>query len=171
MKISIEINGTLHTVDAELLPGGRVAFTWDGVRRDAEIIRTHPHRHSVLFKDGSHQEVVAVPDTEEGFTFFIQADVLKVRVFDPLELAAMKTRQAEGAVRGWKVKAQMPGKVVAVHVAPGAEVQKGQALLVVEAMKMQNEIAAAAPGRVKSVPAAPGDIVETGDMLVEADPI
>jgi biotin carboxyl carrier protein len=171
MKVSIEINGVLQAVEAELLPGGRVAFTADGVRREAGIIQTHPHRYSVLFGDGSHQEVVAVPDPEEGFTFFIHTHALKVRVFDPLELAAMKTRQAEGAVRGWKVKAQMPGKVVAVHVAPGAEVHKGQALLVVEAMKMQNEIAAAAHGRVKSVPVSAGDIVETGTLLVEADPI
>ena len=171
MKISIEINGILHAVEAELLSGGRVAFTADGLRREAEIIQTHPHRHSVLFKDGSHQEVVTVPDPEGGFTFFIHTHALKVRVFDPLELASLKAMKAGGEVRGWKVKALMPGKVVAVHVEAGAEVQKGQALLVVEAMKMQNEIAAAAPGRVKSVPVAPGDIVETGAMLVEADPL
>ena len=171
MKIILEINDIRHDLEAELLPGGRVAFTWNGARHEAEVLNPFPHRHSVLFPDGGHQDILAAPDREGGYTFFIHTHAMRVKMYDPLELEALKARKAEEGGRAWQVKAQMPGKVVNVLVAPGQEVQKGQPLLVVEAMKMQNEIAAARPGRVKAVPVKPGDVVETGALLVEADPI
>jgi biotin carboxyl carrier protein len=64
----------------------------------------------------------------------------------------------------------MPGKVVRLLVEPGTAVAKGQPLLVVEAMKMQNEIAAPRDGTIKTVHAKPGAVVERGTLLVEAGP-
>jgi biotin carboxyl carrier protein len=60
----------------------------------------------------------------------------------------------------------MPGKVVRVLVAPGDDVQAGQGLVVVEAMKMENEIGSPRAARVKSVEVSPGQNVETGARLV-----
>jgi len=171
MKIILEINGARHDIEAELTPGGRVVFAWNGTRYDAEVRSTLPHRHSVLFPDGGHQELMAAPDREGGFTFFIHTHAMRVRMFDPLELEALKARKVVEGGLAWQLKAQMPGKVVSVTAAPGQEVQKGQPLLVVEAMKMQNEITAARPGRVKTVSVKPGDVVETGALLVEAEAI
>ena len=171
MKIILEINDARHEIEAELTPGGRVVFSWNGARYEAEVLNTHPHRHSVLFPDGGHREIMAAPDREGGYTFFIHTHALRVRMYDPLELEALKALKAEEGGRAWQVKAQMPGKVVSVLAEVGSEVRKGQPLLVVEAMKMQNEITAARPGRVKAVPVKPGDVVETGALLVEAEPI
>jgi pyruvate carboxylase subunit B len=61
----------------------------------------------------------------------------------------------------------MPGLVVRVHVQEGDEVQAGQGLVVMEAMKMENELRAAAAGTVKRVHVAPGKAVEKGAILVE----
>ena len=63
----------------------------------------------------------------------------------------------------------MPGKVIAVKVAPGDTVGKGDELLVVEAMKMENAIRAPREGRVKSVSARVGDMVSPGVVLVELE--
>jgi biotin carboxyl carrier protein len=65
------------------------------------------------------------------------------------------------------VRPPMPGRVVAVFVSEGEEVQRGQRLLVLEAMKMQNEVPAPAAGRVLAVRVKPGDPVAAGDVLVE----
>lgn len=63
----------------------------------------------------------------------------------------------------------MPGKVIKVSVSPGDLVRKGQEILVVEAMKMENQIRAPRDGRVKSVAARPGDMVGPGLVLAEIE--
>lgn len=65
------------------------------------------------------------------------------------------------------LKAPMPGLVVRVQVQPGDEVVAGHPLVVLEAMKMENELKAGAAGVVKSVRVAPGEAVEKGQVLVE----
>ena len=70
---------------------------------------------------------------------------------------------------GGGLEAPMPGKVIAVKVAPGDTVMKGDELLVVEAMKMENAVRAPREGRVKSVSARVGDMVSPGVVLVELE--
>ena len=77
-------------------------------------------------------------------------------------------RAAHRAVSG-ALEAPMPGRVVAVRVEPGQTVTKGQELLVVEAMKMENALRAPRDGTVKSVSARPGDMVNPGVVLVELE--
>ena len=60
----------------------------------------------------------------------------------------------------------MPGRVLRVLVAPGDEVDFRQPLIVVEAMKMENELSSPKAGRVKQVPVAVGESVEAGRLLV-----
>jgi biotin carboxyl carrier protein len=60
----------------------------------------------------------------------------------------------------------MPGKVLSVKVSPGQFVKPGDALLVLEAMKMENVIKSAVEGVVEDVPAKPGMAVEKGELLV-----
>jgi pyruvate carboxylase subunit B len=65
------------------------------------------------------------------------------------------------------LKAPMPGLVVRVQAKPGDAVVAGAGLIVLEAMKMENELKAVAPGVVKTVRVAPGEAVEKGQVLVE----
>ena len=60
----------------------------------------------------------------------------------------------------------MPGKVVRLLVQEGDEVSEGQSVAVVEAMKMENELAAKRAGRVKRIPVGEGELVEAGKVLV-----
>lgn len=73
----------------------------------------------------------------------------------------------EGAARAAKVKPPMPGKIVSLAVAEGDAVKAGQLLLVLEAMKMQNEIIAPSHGNVKKIHVKAGQNVEVKDILVE----
>jgi pyruvate carboxylase subunit B len=74
-------------------------------------------------------------------------------------------RRAAGVLR-----APMPGLVVRVQAQPGEKVAAGDSLVVLEAMKMENELKAGASGVVKSVRVAPGEAVEKGQVLVEFEP-
>lgn len=71
------------------------------------------------------------------------------------------------AAGGQKVDAPMPGTIVNVAVKPGDTIKKGQLLVVLEAMKMENEIVSPFEGTVASVSVAKGDSVNAGDALVQ----
>lgn len=78
--------------------------------------------------------------------------------------AAAPTAPVAGAET---VEAPMPGTIVSVAVKPGDQVKKGQVLLILEAMKMENEIVASRDAQVVSVNVAKGDMVNPGDALVQ----
>lgn len=80
--------------------------------------------------------------------------------------AAPKAAAPAGAQGVVKVNAPMPGKILKVNVNAGAAVKKGDVLLVLEAMKMENEICAPQDGTVATVECAAGDSVESGKVLV-----
>jgi biotin carboxyl carrier protein len=74
--------------------------------------------------------------------------------------------RAPAAADGVEVSAPLPGTVLAVKVAEGQEVDEGQVLIILEAMKMENEIMAPQPGRVVRVAVERGQAVNVGDVLV-----
>jgi glutaconyl-CoA decarboxylase len=81
--------------------------------------------------------------------------------------AGEETSGGEAKVKkGVKVKSQMPGKILRIHVKAGDAVKKGQSLLVMEAMKMENEIKSLQDGVIKEVKVTEGQAIETGAELI-----
>ena len=78
-------------------------------------------------------------------------------------------KSSAAAAKGAKIKPPMPGRIVSVDVKVGDSVKKGQGLLVLEAMKMQNEITAPAEGLVKAVNVKPGQTVDQNLVMVEIE--
>ena len=87
------------------------------------------------------------------------------RAAAPAPKAAPKAAAPAGAQGGVKVNAPMPGKILGVKVAAGQAVKKGDVLIVLEAMKMENEIVAPQDGTVASVNTSVGEQVEAGAVL------
>ncbi len=112
---------------------------------------------------------------ERSADYAFSGDSLHLRL-GPLDLAVRETLYeppaSTGAAGGsdTELRAPMNGKVVAVLVAEGDTVEKGQRLVVVEAMKMQHEMTAQAAGRVARLAVKPGDQVATRQLLVELKP-
>ncbi|PWE16497.1 methylcrotonoyl-CoA carboxylase [Marinicauda salina] len=102
---------------------------------------------------------VDVEAYEGGFLVSARGDTVLLKRFNA-EAAA------EGLAAGDAVKAPMPGKVLSVSVKPGDSVEKGQTLVVLEAMKMEQSLGAPRDGRVETVHAEPGAQVGDGDLLV-----
>ncbi len=99
----------------------------------------------------------------DGFTYEVEALDERARAIRDLSAAAALVAGPSPLV------APMPGLIVRVHVSPGDEVSVGQALVVMEAMKMENELRATAPGRVKVVRTSVGAAVEKGATLIEME--
>lgn len=97
---------------------------------------------------------------EEGAQTSAAAPVKK-----PVAAPAAKPVAAAGAAGAVKVNAPMPGKILKVAVSAGAAVKKGDLLIVLEAMKMENEIVAPSDGTVAGVNVSVGDSVEAGALL------
>ena len=99
----------------------------------------------------------------DGFRFTVEA--LDERTRTIRDLSAVSAGPAGPA----PLVAPMPGLIVRVHVAVGDAVQAGQGLVVMEAMKMENELRTAAAGTVRAVRTRPGVAVEKGAVLVELE--
>jgi biotin carboxyl carrier protein len=95
---------------------------------------------------------------------------VRYRLEKPERGSAPRRGGSAGAASDGKVTTPMPGKVVSVHVRAGERVAAGHALLVLESMKMQNDVLAPVAGTVAAVRCAEGASVEYGDLLVEITP-
>ena len=91
----------------------------------------------------------------------------KGQPLDTKSTTSVLTETPSGPTAESIVKAPMPGIILSVKVSPGQAVKKGQVLMILEAMKMENEICAATDGTIKSVYVKSGQSVNTGDLLVE----
>jgi len=154
MKYDVSVNGREGRLSVE-----EARFEYRGVARDYSIAASGPGIYSVLMDGRSYQATLLSPETiqVEGRIYFVD-------VFDPRELRA---RSLAGSHEGRQnIAAQMPGKVVRVLVAKGDAVEKGQGLIVVEAMKMQNEMKSPKAGVVAEVKASDGATVAAGEILV-----
>jgi pyruvate carboxylase subunit B len=101
----------------------------------------------------------------EGFRFDVEALDERTRAIRRLAGSAAKPADQTS------LAAPMPGLVMRVLVRPGDRVQAGQGVVVIEAMKMENELRAAVPGVVRSVAVAAGSAVEKGAVLVEFEAV
>ncbi len=117
-----------------------------------------------LIVDGQSYEV-AVREDKKGFVIEMGAHVIPVKLEDPFKA---KSAPGKGAVEGEAViSSPMPGRVVGLKVEAGQSVKEGEGVVLVEAMKMENELHAPKDGKVKSILVKVGDAVEGGqDLLI-----
>lgn len=169
MHFEIEVNGTPHAVTIERT-GSRYRIEADGRVDMVDVAAVDRSTLSmILIGDGeASHEVSMLEGREPGeVEVYLRAGVVRTRV-----LGAPGQRRAAGGALGvvavgpQRVVAPMPGKVVRVLVKPGDIVAARQGLVVVEAMKMENELRAARDGQVKDVHVAEGALVEAGRLLI-----
>lgn len=118
--------------------------------------------------DGSQHEV-AVRQVQDSYWVSTPSGAGQVSVTDPLTHLAAQSHGGKGARRNEKVAAYMPGRVVAILAREGEAVTAGQGIVVLEAMKMQNEIRAEHDGTLTRIHVQPGQAVEGGDPLFELE--
>jgi biotin carboxyl carrier protein len=166
MKLSVSINGAEQTIDI-LAPAPDIRFRLGSEgERCAQVERPQPGVYSVLLDGRSYD--AWVEQTASGITIVvIDGHRFEIEVRDPRRRA--RGAGAKGAEGVQSLTAPMPGKVVRVLAAAGDTVEAGQGIVVVEAMKMQNEIKALRAGRVLAVPAKEGASVAAGEVLARIE--
>ena len=129
---------------------------------DGMIIEAQPGVYSVLLGDRSYE--VRVLDGSESLQVEVNGCAIEMRLFDPRETTTVANSAEQSGRR--EVKAPMPGKVICVLVEEGESVVQDQGLVVVEAMKMQNELKSPKTGRITKITAQVGATVAAGEVLV-----
>ena len=120
-----------------------------------------------LLVDGGQYEVSVRNVGEDRYEVTSTSGVETVQVQDPLTHLAEESHDKVAATGPLSVLAYMPGRVVSILVEEGAEVTAGQGVVVLEAMKMENEILAERTGVVGKIYVASGQAVEGGDLLFD----
>ncbi|NUO37285.1 MAG: biotin attachment protein [Gemmatimonadaceae bacterium] len=166
MKYVVRVGDT----DVEVvLDGGRVEA--NGMSTDAQVTELEgtPVR-MVRIGTEVHRVVARRGATRGRYTLWLDGFRYEVEALDE---RARAIRELAGAASGptgpAPLIAPMPGMIVRVAVQVGDAVQAGQGLVVMEAMKMENELRATAAGTVKAVLAQPGTAVEKGALLLELE--
>jgi len=167
MKWNVRHGGGEHEVEVERTAEG-LAVTAGGRTRTVDLLRLHGNLASLRFTDDNSSYAVAYQrESRTMWQLSLLEHNVELEVLTPAEATELGTGStAAGSAR---VLAPIPGKVVAVKVAEGDTVEAGQALVVLEAMKMENELLAETGGRVGRVLASPGATVEAGAVLVELE--
>lgn len=149
-------------VDIREETGGYV-LTLEGEEIRVDDLKIARGSHRSLLIEGRSYEVVT-QESRTGTDVYVSGDVIHLQVQH--ELWARAAGAARGAGTGEEIVSPMPGAVVEISVAPGQKVAAGDTVAVVEAMKMQNDIAATRGGTVTEIRAKAGDVVDPGAVLV-----
>jgi biotin carboxyl carrier protein len=161
MKLELTIDGGEERIEI-LSPQPDCRFRLGaGPERSAQVEMPEPGVYSVLM-DGCSYEA-SVTSTPAGLVVVIDGYRFEIDARDPRRLA--RRAGGRGAEGVQTIAAPMPGKVVRVLATAGDAVEAGQGLVVVEAMKMQNEMKAPRAGKVLSLPAREGATVAAGEVL------
>jgi biotin carboxyl carrier protein len=151
-------------ISVEELGGSNYRVTIDGVAHVVDAQRIAGNLWSVLSGNASFEVDVTNAPADE-YEVLIRGDCHKFTLMNE-QRRAMIRAGGKGAVGKAMVTSPMPGKVVKLLVEEGEEVRVGQGVIVVEAMKMENELKSAVAGKVKEIFVGEGEVVEAGAKLL-----
>jgi len=148
--------------------GERFEVKMKGRRLPVELIRLDGAIASLRFpEDGRSYQITYQRGGNGSWRVAVGQREFELSVLTPAAATEVVGAGRNGGPS--RLTAPIPGKVVAVKVSPGDEVSAGQPLVVLEAMKMENELAAEQPGRVVAVHVSDGATVESGELLIELE--
>lgn len=167
MTFEIDLNGRTRTISIERRSDAQYRVLLDGEPHDVDAARVGVYGLSMLLEDvGVSREVQVTPSPNGGELFVTLSGRTVAAMVNGRRTRRAGADAGGGADGVQSVTAPMPGRVVRVLVAAGDEVAVRQGVVVVEAMKMENELRSPKAGRIKEVNVAPGTSVEAGRVLL-----
>ena len=162
MKYMATVNGRSFTID--ILPDGKLLV--DGEPRDVDFLGLDDKAlYSLLVDNVSYEGMVE--ESEGQYDVLLWGALYSVKVMDEREQRLAKS--SAGLIPDdveIVIRSPMPGRIISVNVEPGEEVAAGQTLIILESMKMENELKAPRAGKIHMISVKPGDSVEQGKKLV-----
>ncbi|MDQ7029271.1 MAG: biotin/lipoyl-containing protein [Ardenticatenia bacterium] len=162
MEYHYEVNGTRYTVRVDQEEGGHYRVT---VGERTYVVQAERREPGVFDLSVGTRYLRA---------YVVQTGTRRLVALDANTYVLERLREGRrqrhlGAPHAGQLEAQMPGQVIAVLVEEGQEVDVGQPLVILEAMKMELRIVAPRAGRVRALRCQPGDVVDRGQQLVELE--
>ena len=164
MRYFVTVGTRTFNIDVD---GDRIVVDGEAVAAELVQVSTTPLRR--LSVNGESHRVVAERSATRGeWDLHVDGYHLEAEVVDERTRAIRAMTARSDAPKGPKpVKAPMPGMIMRIDVAVGDQVKAGQGVVIIEAMKMENELKAEAAGTVAKIAIAPGTAVEKGTVLIE----
>lgn len=163
-----EKKGERTVVGLQEVGEGLFEVTVDGTTVRVDAVKSGPTIYS-LIEEGRQWEASVEEKGAHGFDVLVRGVLLHLEAED--ERSGRLAQSAKVVVSGPQiVEAEMPGKVIKLEVAVGDVVSEGQGVLILEAMKMENEILSPADGTITAIHVAEGDTVESGAPLFTVEP-
>ena len=164
MKLQAELNNETHEIEVKR-DGDKVFARVDDREYELEASEVEPNVY-LLKNENKIYEIFVAPQTTKMrlIKVKIKNQEFEINLIDPKRLrgASAANEHGDGIA---EIKTAMPGKLVRVLTKVGAEIKKGESVLVVEAMKMQNEMKSPKDGIVKEIRFEEGATVNAGDVL------
>ena len=170
MKLEVQIGGRTRSVELarEAHPDDAERLRWvcrlDGRPVEVDVVEVAAGTYSILLA-GQSYEVRVRPGVGGGLIVQTADEEIPVEVLDPRAWRGRRSAQGVEAEGRQQIMAPMPGKVVRVLVKQGDAVEAGQGIVVVEAMKMQNEIRSPKSGTLERLHVKEGQAVNAGEIL------
>lgn len=161
MKLSVKIEGRTREVEVAR-EDGRLRWRLDGRQSDVDAREVETGMYSILL--GGHAFEVHLREVADGLRIQAGGEIFALEILDPREWQGRHrhTIEVEGRLQ---ILAPMPGKIVRVLVKQGDAVVAGQGVVVVEAMKMQNEVRSRKTGIIEKLLVMEGKAVNAGEVL------
>lgn len=159
MNLSFWLNGKRYSLNLQPQTENTILISYEG--KTFEVSATFITEEEILLMINGRVYNILVQSNSIAHNVIIGDR--KYQVEKKFSLVSPQDQKAVS--KKVEVKVSMPGKVVAVYVENGSQVKQGQPILILEAMKMQNEIRATRDGRIANLNVKAGDTVETGTVL------
>jgi biotin carboxyl carrier protein len=161
MKYVTTINNKTFEIEIQ----GDGSLLVNGERREVDFMAMGPSLYSILMDTQSHELVIE--EREKNIEVLMRGKLYSGKVLDErAQLMAERSGGLASETGEMSIKAPMPGLVVAVSVEVGQDVRAGQTVIILESMKMQNELKSPRDGVVQHINVASGQSVEQNKILV-----
>ena len=161
IKYKIDVIETKTHWKVSLQPEGK---DWQAYEISKTDYKEAEEYISFLFKGQSFLIDVIGQDTE--YTVFTRNSFRTIKIFNDEMLLHSSLKKGGGLGGGLELKSNMPGKIIEIFAKPGEVIKSGKPLLIMEAMKMENEMRSSRDVKIKEVCVKQGDSVEAGAVLI-----
>ena len=164
MAFIAKLGDQSYTVEIEEIGKSLYRVSVDGNEFLVDGKKTGRTNYSLIVDDRSFE--IEVDNTDDEYRVLVDGRNYRIDLVDERRVRVGGTQTGLELQGRQSVSVPMPGKIIAVLVTEGDAVEKGQGLVIVEAMKMENEVRSPVTGTVREIKVKPGDTVEGGAVLV-----
>jgi biotin carboxyl carrier protein len=168
MKYTAILNDKERELEITRLDQHKYRVIVDGEEHEVDARDCGPDLLSVLIDNVSHD--ISYSNDDTAFQLNFRNPYFNIEVLDERRMRMRRVRSELELSGPEVIKTSMPGKVVKILVEPGREVEPGSGVIIIEAMKMENEIRCRNGGIIKEVHVEVGQTVEGGITLIEIEP-